>query len=72
MTYFSELNAQFAKEAMTDQSLDSDEIINVRCVILSLTCSARETITDAVVSSFLKDGLPKIRIQQLSEGTKGI
>jgi RNA recognition motif-containing protein len=30
VTYFNELNAQFAKEAMTDQSLDSDEILNVR------------------------------------------
>lgn len=33
MTYFSELNAQFAKEAMSDQSLDQDEILNVRCVV---------------------------------------
>lgn len=33
VTYFSELNAQFAKEAMTDQSLDSEEIINVRYAV---------------------------------------
>lgn len=30
MTYVSELNAQFAKEAMACQSLDNDEILNVR------------------------------------------
>ncbi|KDE07358.1 hypothetical protein MVLG_02400 [Microbotryum lychnidis-dioicae p1A1 Lamole] len=30
VTYVSELNAQFAKEAMMHQSLDSDEILNVR------------------------------------------
>ena len=36
MTYVSELNAQFAKEAMMCQSLDEDEVINVRCVHLSL------------------------------------
>lgn len=30
VTYYSELSAQFAKEAMTDQSLDSEEVINVR------------------------------------------
>ena len=30
MTYVVELNAQFAKEAMMHQSLDSDEILNVR------------------------------------------
>lgn len=30
MTYVTELNAQFAKEAMMHQSLDSDEVLNVR------------------------------------------
>jgi len=30
VTYVSELNAQFAKEAMACQSLDNDEILNVR------------------------------------------
>lgn len=30
MTYVSELNAQFAKESMACQSLDNDEILNVR------------------------------------------
>ena len=30
MTYVSEFNAQFAKEAMACQSLDNDEILNVR------------------------------------------
>ena len=30
MTYASELSAQFAKEAMACQSLDNDEILNVR------------------------------------------
>ena len=30
MTYFNEYNAQFAKEAMACQSLDNDEILNVR------------------------------------------
>lgn len=30
MTYVQELNAQFAKEAMMHQSLDNDEILNVR------------------------------------------
>jgi hypothetical protein len=30
VTYVSELNAQFAKEAMMHQSLDSDEVLNVR------------------------------------------
>ena len=30
MTYVSELNAQFAKEAMACQSMDNDEILNVR------------------------------------------
>lgn len=30
VTYFSELSAQFAKEAMMNQSLDNDEVINVR------------------------------------------
>lgn len=30
MTYVSELDAQFAKEAMACQSLDNDEILNVR------------------------------------------
>lgn len=30
MTYVSEMNAQFAKESMACQSLDNDEILNVR------------------------------------------
>lgn len=30
VTYFSELSAQFAKEAMMNQSLDHEEIVNVR------------------------------------------
>lgn len=30
VTYFSELSAQFAKEAMMNQSLDNDEVVNVR------------------------------------------
>ena len=30
MTYVSELSAQFAKEAMACQSMDNDEILNVR------------------------------------------
>ena len=30
VTYVNELNAQFAKEAMACQSLDNDEILNVR------------------------------------------
>lgn len=33
VTYVSELNAQFAKEAMMCQSLDEDEVINVRFVL---------------------------------------
>lgn len=32
VTYFSELSAQFAKEAMMNQSLDNDEVLNVRYV----------------------------------------
>lgn len=31
VTYEDELHAQFAKEAMACQSLDNDEILNVRC-----------------------------------------
>lgn len=30
VTYENELNAQFAKEAMANQSMDMDEILNVR------------------------------------------
>ena len=30
VTYFSELSAQFAKEAMMNQSADNDEVLNVR------------------------------------------
>ena len=30
VTYVNELNAQFAKEAMMHQSLDNDEVLNVR------------------------------------------
>lgn len=33
VTYVDELNAQFAKESMACQSLDNDEILNVRCVL---------------------------------------
>jgi hypothetical protein len=35
VTYVSELNAQFAKEAMMCQSLEHDEVLNVRFVPLS-------------------------------------
>lgn len=31
VTYVRELDAQFAKESMACQSLDNDEILNVRC-----------------------------------------
>ena len=33
--YETEANASFAKEAMANQSLDMDEILNVRCVTFS-------------------------------------
>lgn len=33
MTYESEHSAQFAKEAMAFQSMDMDEVLNVRCVL---------------------------------------
>lgn len=33
VTYSSELNAQFAKEAMMHQSLENDEVLNVRYVV---------------------------------------
>ena len=36
VTYVQELNAQFAKEAMMHQSLDNDEILNVRYVLHAL------------------------------------
>lgn len=40
VTYVSELNAQFAKEAMSNQSLDEGEVINVRSVHhLPLSCN---------------------------------
>jgi hypothetical protein len=35
VTYASDLNAGFAKEAMANQSLDGDEILNVRYVPVS-------------------------------------
>lgn len=39
VTYVSELNAQFAKEAMSNQSLDEGEVINVRSVFPFLSPS---------------------------------
>jgi RNA recognition motif-containing protein len=36
ITYANELQAQFAREAMANQSMDGDEILNVRYVPLSL------------------------------------
>lgn len=38
VTYEHEANAQFAKEAMANQSLDMEEVLNVRCVIPACMC----------------------------------
>lgn len=35
VTFTHEMNAQFAKEAMMHQSLDNDEVLNVRSVFIS-------------------------------------
>lgn len=35
ITYANELQAQFAREAMANQSMDGDEILNVRYALLS-------------------------------------
>lgn len=57
VTYDDELHGQFAKEAMACQSLDNDEILNVRCVNPAL-------IPDGiVVKAFALDGQQKTLIQ---------
>lgn len=63
VTYVSEVSAQFAKEAMMHQSLDNDEVLNVRCV--PLTCSFSSSVAAAaegcMCDTQLGDGRPEPR-----------
>jgi RNA recognition motif-containing protein len=63
VTYFSELSAQFAKEAMMNQSLDGDEVINVRYVPSILLCRINRLQND-LHTGHLPAGRLKIQIQK--------
>lgn len=67
VTYFSELSAQFAKEAMMNQSLDNDEVLNVRCVYRLLLWKRYpfDAQADSPFYAIRTDGRQKIQIPKL-------
>jgi len=88
VTYMNEVNAQFAKEAMSHQSLDHNEILNVRWATQDpnplamarekrrLEEQAAEAIRRALPAEFLEEleaGEDRdIKRQRLTEGTFGL
>lgn len=66
VTYDDELHGQFAKEAMACQSLDNDEILNVRCVKPALTPDG------IVVKAIALDGQQKTPIQPQKSPKSGV
>jgi hypothetical protein len=88
VTYMNEVNAQFAKEAMAHQSLDHDEILNIRWATQDpnplamarekrrLEEQAAEAIRRALPAEFLEElegGVEhENKRQRLTEGTFGL
>lgn len=74
VTYTNEANSQFAKEAMAHQSLDHEEILNVRWATVDPNPAAQKREARAIeeqAAEAVRRALPEEFVRELEEGSRG-
>lgn len=74
VTYTNEANSQFAKEAMAHQSLDHEEILNVRWATLDPNPAAQKRearMIEEQAAEAVRRALPEEFVRELEEGARG-
>ena len=74
VTYMNEVNAQFAKEAMSHQSLDHNEILNIRWATQDpnpLAMAREKRRLEEQAAEAIRRALPQEFVDELEEGEEG-
>lgn len=74
VTYTNEANSQFAKEAMAHQSLDHEEILNVRWATVDPNPAAQKRearMIEEQAAEAVRRALPEEFVRELEEGARG-
>ena len=74
VTYTNEANSQFAKEAMAHQSLDHEEILNVRWATVDPNPAAQKRearMVEEQAAEAVRRALPEDFVRELEEGARG-